>query len=107
MAIEHLPQIWMHFNKILEAIGTSREYLIVEGEYRQMDRASLSHGILEKNPPNISVIEMKDIFWSDFGSGERVVETLERIGRLPLNISERIHLRSRAYAVAEGRAVAI
>ena len=107
MAIEHLPQIWMHFNKILEAIGTSREYLIVEGEYRHMDRATLSHGIFEKNPPNISVIEMKDLFWSDFGSGERVIESLERIGRLPLNVSERIHLRSRAYAVAEGRAVAI
>ena len=99
MAIEYLPGIWMNFERILAAIGTNREYLIVEREYRYMEEATLSHGILEKDSADISVIEMEGGFWSDWGSGERVLETLERIGSLPIRLSEKINLLSNPYAV--------
>jgi len=99
MAIEHLPQIWMHFEKMLAAIGTNHEYLITEREYRHMEGASLSHGILEKDAVNISVIEMKGIFWSDWGSRGRVIETMERIEGLPIRLSERIKHLSVKHAI--------
>jgi mannose-1-phosphate guanylyltransferase len=83
----HLPHIWSHFERILDAIGTSQEHYVVECEYRNMERVTLSNGIFERSPSHMSVIEIENVLWSDWGSEERVLYTLERIGRSPLSPS--------------------
>ncbi|HET6370406.1 MAG TPA: sugar phosphate nucleotidyltransferase [Nitrospiria bacterium] len=90
LAKAHLPNIWSHFDRILDAIGTNQEHHVVEAEYRNMERATLSRGILEKSISRMSVIEIEGVFWSDWGSEERVLATLEKIGRLPLPFSEEV-----------------
>jgi mannose-1-phosphate guanylyltransferase len=81
LAQRHLPSLWSHFERILAAIGTDREQLVIEREYRWMEGTTLSHGLFEKCPSDLLVVEMKNIYWSDWGSGERVLSTLERIGK--------------------------
>lgn len=88
MTKTYLPHIWNHFERMLAAIDTHRESSIIEREYRQMEGANLSRGIFEKNARNISVIEVRNVLWSDWGSGARVVTTLKKIGKLPLFLSD-------------------
>jgi len=86
LAQRHLPRVWDHFKRMIPAIGTDKEASIVESEYRFMQGATLSHGILERCPSRISVIEVKNVFWSDWGTSDRVISTLKRIGKLPAHL---------------------
>ncbi|MFQ5779872.1 MAG: sugar phosphate nucleotidyltransferase [Nitrospiria bacterium] len=81
-----LPHIWGHFERMLAAIGTDRELPVIEEEYRGMEGANLSRTVFEKKARNISVVEVEDVYWSDWGDGERVISTLKRFGKLPLHL---------------------
>lgn len=83
---KHLPHIWSRFERMLAAIGARHELSTIEREYRDMEAVTLSCGILEKNLANIAVVEIRDVLWSDWGSGDRVLATLKRIGRSPLRV---------------------
>lgn len=79
---EALPRIHRRFEKILSAIGgTPDEENIILQEYQEMDQANISHTLLEKNASSLLVIHVRDVFWSDWGNGLRVMETLKKIGR--------------------------
>ncbi|WDT73439.1 MAG: response regulator transcription factor (plasmid) [Candidatus Manganitrophus sp.] len=69
---------------MLAALGTDREFSTIEREYRDMEAVTLSRGFFEKNLKNIAVVAVRNILWSDWGSGDRVLTTLKRIGRLPI-----------------------
>lgn len=80
---QHLPEIWKRFERILAAIGTVHERATIEREYRTMEGATLSREIFERCTDRISVIEVKDVLWSDWGSSDRVLRTLRKIGKTP------------------------
>ncbi|MCG3113302.1 MAG: hypothetical protein MCM46_15915 [Candidatus Manganitrophus sp. SB1] len=90
-AEKHLPHIWSRFERMLAAIGTDRELSIIEREYRDMEAVTLTHGIFEKNLTNIAVVQVRDVLWSDWGSGDRVFATLERIGNRRRTVKEVHH----------------
>ena len=79
LARQHLSGIWSSFERILSASGTAHETSTIEREYRTMEKATLSHAIFERCADRISVIEVKEVFWSDWGSRHRVLQSLERI----------------------------
>ncbi|MDC4228309.1 MAG: sugar phosphate nucleotidyltransferase (plasmid) [Candidatus Manganitrophus sp.] len=83
-AEKYLPPIWSRFERMLAALGTDREFSTIEREYRDMEAVTLSRGFFEKNLKNIAVVAVRNILWSDWGSGDRVLTTLKRIGRLPI-----------------------
>jgi mannose-1-phosphate guanylyltransferase len=82
LALEALPGMRDHFKKILNAFGTSREQEVVRQEYQNMGKATISHSVLEKYPSRLLIARVNDVFWSDWGNGPRVLETLKKIGRL-------------------------
>lgn len=86
---KHLPHISSRFERILAGIGTYRELSIIEREYRDMETVTLSRGIFEKNLANIAVVGVRNVLWSDWGSADRVLATLKRIGKLPLRLTKR------------------
>jgi len=47
-----------------------------------MPAISISHGLLQRNPANLRALRVSGVLWSDWGSPNRVRQTLERIGRL-------------------------
>ena len=72
-----------------------------------MENANLSRCIFEKHSENISVIEVKNVFWSDWGSGARVLETLDRLGKTPRDLAERARSQRIPSGVEESRHAAV
>ena len=83
LAKEALPKIHHRFEKILTAIGTVKEEKVILEEYEAMEKATISHHVLERFPSRLLVINVKDVLWNDWGNGPRVIETLKKIGKLP------------------------
>ncbi len=101
----HLPSIWRRFERMLAAIGTVHELSTIEREYRTMESVTLSRGIFERCSDKISVLEVKEVFWSDWGNSHRVLETLQKIGKAPFQGAQEAGQEETSYAVAEGKAV--
>ena len=76
-----LPHIQDHFDKIYRAVDTPTEEKVIFREYQEMGSATFSHAVLERFSSQLIVINVRDVFWSDWGSGHRVVKTLNQIGR--------------------------
>jgi mannose-1-phosphate guanylyltransferase len=81
------PDLYRTFRRIYQTIGTSRELSTVEMIYEHLQPVNLSKDLLENfsrySRNQLSVISMKDVFWSDWGSESRIVATLKRLRRLP------------------------
>jgi len=107
MAQRYLSDIWNRFERMMAAIGTDRESRVIEKEYSRMKGASFSREVLERSTAAISVIEVKNVFWSDWGSGSRVLRTLEQIGKLPSHLHERTRRGGNCALLPGGSSVAI
>ena len=77
------PDLMHRFEKLSEAINTSREEQVLEDIYHDMPRYNFSSTLLQREIERIGVMELQEVLWSDWGRPERIVETLQRIGGLP------------------------
>lgn len=78
------PQTYRLFSSILQAVGTTAEADVVEEAYRQMEVANFSRALLEALPreyaSRLLVLPVRGVFWSDWGSEERVLNVLGMAG---------------------------
>jgi mannose-1-phosphate guanylyltransferase len=78
------PTTYLHFARIFQAIGTPEEKPAVESVYQTLAPMNFSKGFLEKiaaiDPAAISVLPVREVFWSDWGSPDRLNEVLELLG---------------------------
>jgi mannose-1-phosphate guanylyltransferase len=79
----YFPQIMKHFERLHNAIGASCENDVLEEIYEVMPAQNFSTGLLVQAANQISVMPMKGVLWSDWGRENRIVETLNRIGKKP------------------------
>ena len=79
---EHLPDVYRCFHRLAPLLGTVEEKDALEEAYATMPAISISHGLLQRNPANLRALRVSGVLWSDWGSPNRVRQTLERIGRL-------------------------
>jgi mannose-1-phosphate guanylyltransferase len=86
LALEALPELSDPFENILNALGTPQEQQIIHQEYETMERATISNGVFENYPSRLLVARVNDVFWSDWGNGPRVFDTLYKIGKPISNI---------------------
>lgn len=79
------PELHRCFATISRALGTWREGATIERVYREMPAVNFSSGLLEQidlySRNQMAVIPMNGVFWSDWGSGERISATIEMLGR--------------------------
>jgi mannose-1-phosphate guanylyltransferase len=79
------PATYYHFVSIFDAIGTTMETQAVEALYEKLEPMNFSKGFLEKVsdsiPAAIAVLPVFEVFWSDWGSPDRLVQTLELLER--------------------------
>lgn len=101
----YLHGIWQRFERIRGAIGTVHELSTIEREYRTMESVTLSRGIFERCADQIAVLEVKEVFWSDWGSSHRVLQTLQKIGKAPFQDLQALGQKETPYVVAESKAV--
>ncbi len=71
------------FERLKMAIDTAEELRVLDAIYEAMPRRNLSSHLLQCAPERLAVMEMTDVFWSDWGNPERILSGLETFGRQP------------------------
>ncbi|HTP42742.1 MAG TPA: sugar phosphate nucleotidyltransferase [Nitrospiria bacterium] len=80
------PALCRAFEHVERAIGTSRERETVESVYRHLEPVNFSSNILQAAAAHrlvkLSVLPVRGVGWSDWGSAERLMAHLRRLGHL-------------------------
>jgi mannose-1-phosphate guanylyltransferase len=80
------PLLYGYFERIWRAVGTPSLGHLVKEVYQQMYPLNLSKGLLEFLPlersPELCVLPVRGIQWSDWGSEQRIIRVLQDTGYL-------------------------
>jgi len=79
----YFPALVALFDKLREAIGGPHEKQVLEDIYRDVPAFNFSSQLLARAMDRSVVVTLHSVLWCDWGSPERIVETLRRIGRQP------------------------
>lgn len=87
------PTMHEHFSRIYDAIGTSAETRTIDEVYRTLEPINFSKGFLElvaaTSPETISILPVLQVFWSDWGSPERLLQVREILANSAHAVTER------------------
>ncbi len=76
------PALHRAFERVRGALGTADEARVVEEVYRDLPPVNFSRAVLEAMPsrrsPSLFVLPVRGVYWSDWGSEQRIAGTLER-----------------------------
>jgi mannose-1-phosphate guanylyltransferase len=95
------PDLYQRFYKILDVLGESKEKARVKELYRDLKPLNFSKDIMQRLLAEYSwtvyVLPMLNVFWSDWGSPQRISQALQALGmyaRLPARpLQETAHVR--------------
>ncbi len=77
------PMLHNSFAKVLDAVGTPSEVDVIRDVYTHLNPVNFSHGLLQslssQRPCPVLVLPVQGVYWSDWGSEERIVSVLGRI----------------------------
>jgi mannose-1-phosphate guanylyltransferase len=77
------PELYRSFQRIFQALGTSRESRTIHRVYENMEPMNISKDLLEGvdmySRNQLSVIDMKGVLWSDWGSETRILSVLSEL----------------------------
>jgi mannose-1-phosphate guanylyltransferase len=85
-----LPNMVALFERLGDAIDTPKEPEILRAIYERMPRLNFSRDLLAHVPGDTAVMQMQGVWWSDWGSPDRIVQTLTRLGAGPALIAEQL-----------------
>ncbi len=77
------PRLVDLFQGFLLAINSEREESVLRDIYREMPEHNFSSALLPRVADRVSVIQLRDIVWSDWGRPERIADTLDTLGKKP------------------------
>jgi hypothetical protein len=84
MARRIAPAFFEMFQRIGDALGTPREREVAEQAYADMAPLNFSRCLLEALPRQprspLTVLPVRGVFWSDWGSEERIASVLQHTG---------------------------
>ncbi len=83
-----VPDIMERFEWLAKTIDTIHERQTLRRLYQKMPFINFSSTVLQKIPERLGVIELEGVLWSDWGRPERIIETLEVLGKKPAFPSE-------------------
>jgi mannose-1-phosphate guanylyltransferase len=86
-----LPHLMQKFRAFQAFIGSPWERSMLEHLYLDMPVCNLSKGFLQNIPNHLTVLEMNNVLWSDWGQPRRIFETLQAIGRKPNFSCDKLH----------------
>lgn len=80
------PAVYLNFCRILEAIGTPDEQATIHDVYELLEPMNFSKGVLERiadgYPESVSVLSVRQVYWSDWGCGQRIMQDLRTLRQL-------------------------
>ena len=83
-----LPEIMLFFEQLKTAIDTAEEMMALNAIYESMPRRNFSSHLLQCVPERLTVMEIRDVHWSDWGSPKRILSSLETIGKRPTALTD-------------------
>jgi mannose-1-phosphate guanylyltransferase len=83
LGCRYLPDIDARLSRIQAVAGSEDEARAVQQGYALMRAANFSQDVLERGAEGLVVLPVHGVLWSDWGTPERVVRTLRRIGASP------------------------
>jgi mannose-1-phosphate guanylyltransferase len=83
LGCEYFPEVMKHFIRLHRVIGTSQEEDVLKAIYEVMPARNFSSDLLTQVIGRVGVMPMRDILWCDWGRKERILETLQFLGRRP------------------------
>jgi hypothetical protein len=75
----YLPKMMPFFERLCDAIGSDSEREVIRSINKNMPILNFSSDLLQRAADHVAVVKLEDIFWSDWGSPERIVHSLDRI----------------------------
>lgn len=81
MTREAVPDIYLHFLRIYRALGTPEAQHTIQRIYSYLRPVNFSSGVCEPWAKTLRVLPVPDVGWSDWGSVERIVATIEQLGK--------------------------
>lgn len=78
-----LPALSDRLARIRPFLGTDEESWAVHQAYALAPTANFSRAVLERCPPFLAVSALPALTWSDWGTPERVIQSLQRAGISP------------------------
>lgn len=80
---ECFPELMPFFELMMERFDTAEEESTLQEIYRLMPTLNFSEGFLTRFTDRAAVLSIWDVMWSDWGKGERIAATLQKIGKRP------------------------
>jgi mannose-1-phosphate guanylyltransferase len=76
---DYIPEVFNAFEPIRKEICTSREKIAIEKSFKFIPALNFSRFVLEMIPEHLCVMEVSDIYWSDWGDENRIRNDLEKL----------------------------
>ncbi|MFA6598275.1 MAG: sugar phosphate nucleotidyltransferase [Ignavibacteriaceae bacterium] len=89
---KHLPDLYEAFTPIMKSLGTKYEKIFIEQFFEFMPEVNFSKNFLEKINEHLAVLEVPNVYWSDWGEEERVTHDMKRFH---LSFSHKIYQRKK------------
>jgi mannose-1-phosphate guanylyltransferase len=78
------PEMYRFFADIFDAIGTASELDAINHAYQQIEAMNFSKRLLQNfsvvNNSRLMVLPVRDVYWSDWGSEQRILRVLQKKG---------------------------
>jgi mannose-1-phosphate guanylyltransferase len=81
---QSFPTVMKRFEHFVAAIGTSQELEKLDALYKTMPIRNFSSDLLQQSHNHLAVVELDEVLWCDWGRPERIVESIQRIGKKPV-----------------------
>jgi mannose-1-phosphate guanylyltransferase len=75
----YAPEAMPLFVELRDSVGRGSEEVVLERIYREMPTLDFSRHVLQRASRRLAVMELSGVWWSDWGSPARILETLERL----------------------------
>ncbi len=86
-----LPDMMPHFARLGIAIKSGRDAATIDAIYETMPAKNFSTDLLQRAPGHAAVVQLEYVFWSDWGSEDRVIQSLGILHAHPLIRSRRLN----------------
>ncbi len=82
MTRQAAPDLYQDFMAIRRALGSAHAASVIESVYRTLRAVNFSTGVCEPLPSRLRELPVPPVGWSDWGSVERILASLQSIGKL-------------------------
>ncbi|HJT21630.1 MAG TPA: sugar phosphate nucleotidyltransferase [Nitrospira sp.] len=83
LGLNCIPKMMHRFSSLQATIDTTNELIVLDSIYKGIPVRHFDSHVLQPAPERLAVMEVRDVFWSDWEHPDRIVETLQKIEKQP------------------------